>query len=409
MMIVRAFISLVGLGFAWSAAATPLTLSEAQSLAVTAQPRLEGQTAEVEGQRQSAIAAAQLPDPQLKLGISNVPTDTFSLDGDPMTQRTIGLMQEFPGGAKRRYRGEVASARARQSAAQLQADVRAVKREAGLAWLDVFYAQQAQQMLKAEDDAMTREVDASRIAYRTGRVSQDEALSVQNRLYALRDRELQTAGELQRARTRLARWIGNAPGREVADALTGLSPPPPLETLQTHLATHPAIATVDQRIAAARAQASLARESRKPDWNAEIDYSKRGSAFGDMVSAQIGIALPIFPGKRQDRDIAASLAFMDQARDERKDRLRALEADLVRDYADWDTASHREALLSSDTLPNARLRVQAALIAYRTGKADLARVFQARIAALDTELKLLAQHVAKARAEVRLAYYEGDQ
>lgn len=387
----------------------PLTLNDAQSLAIAAQPRLEGQAAEVEGQRQSAIAATQLPDPQLKLGISNVPTDTFSLNGDPMTQQTIGLMQEFPGGEKRRYRGKIASAQAQQSAAQLQEDLREVKRETGLAWLEVFYAQHAQQMLKDEDDEMTREVEATRIAYRTGRESQSEALSVQSRLYALRDRELQTAGELQRARTLLARWIGSARVHEVADALTGVSPPPPLEALQARLALQPAIATVDQQIAAARARASLARESRKPDWNVEIDYSKRGPAFGDMISAQIGVALPIFPGNRQDRDIAASLAFMDKARDEREDRLRALKADLVRDYADWDTASQREALLSSDTLPNARLRVQATLIAYRIGKADLARVFAARIDALNTELKLLEQRVAKARAEVRLAYYEGDQ
>lgn len=404
-MIVRGFVSLVGIGFACAVSAAPLTLSEAQSLAVAAQPRLAGQSAEVEGRRQSAIAAAQLPDPQLKLGISNVPTDTFSLDGDPMTQQTIGLMQEFPGGAKRRYRGEVASAQARQSAAQLRADVRAIKRDAGIAWLDVYYAQRAQRLLKAEDDEMTREADAARIAYRTGRVGQDEALSVQDRLYALRDRELQTAGELQRARTVLGRWIGNPPPG-VADTLPDLAEPPTLGTLQARVSDHPVITALDEQVDAARADASLARESRKPDWNVEIDYSKRGSAFGDMVSAQIGIALPIFPGQRQHRDIAASLAFMDKARDEREDRLREFNADMARDYADWITASQRVALLSTETLPNARLRVDATLIAYRTGKADLARVLQARIAALDTELKLLEQRVAQVRAAVRLAYYE---
>ena len=39
---------------------------------------------------------ANLPDTVLSLGLRNIPTNTFSFDQDPMTQKAIGLSQMFP-------------------------------------------------------------------------------------------------------------------------------------------------------------------------------------------------------------------------------------------------------------------------------------------------------------------------
>ena len=44
---------------------------------------------------ESAVAEAELPDPQLRFGALNVPTDSFDLDQEPMTQVQIGLRQQF--------------------------------------------------------------------------------------------------------------------------------------------------------------------------------------------------------------------------------------------------------------------------------------------------------------------------
>src|SRR5579863_10452270 len=79
--------------------ATPLTKEEAARLAAIDQPLLTGRQAKIQAEEQQAIAAAQLPDPQLSGGLKELPIDTpeaFSTRRDNFTEFTIGLSQEFP-------------------------------------------------------------------------------------------------------------------------------------------------------------------------------------------------------------------------------------------------------------------------------------------------------------------------
>src|ERR1700682_3120728 len=74
-----------------------LTLAEAQRLAVERSRMLVAQDAAVTASREMAVAAAQLPDPIAKLGLSDLPIngpDRFSLTRDSFTMRNIGVMQE---------------------------------------------------------------------------------------------------------------------------------------------------------------------------------------------------------------------------------------------------------------------------------------------------------------------------
>ena len=90
----------------WSHAGEPaLTLGEAQRIAVERSRQLAAQDASITAAREMAVAAGQLPDPVLKLGIDNLPVDgadRFSLTRDFMTMRRIGVMQEFTRDDKRR-------------------------------------------------------------------------------------------------------------------------------------------------------------------------------------------------------------------------------------------------------------------------------------------------------------------
>ncbi|HEY5807226.1 MAG TPA: hypothetical protein VIT67_04630, partial [Povalibacter sp.] len=74
------------------AQADPLTHEEAVRLAVERAPSMQAQARAVEGAQSSATAAGRLPDPELILGVANVPIegpDAYSLDRDSMTMGTI--------------------------------------------------------------------------------------------------------------------------------------------------------------------------------------------------------------------------------------------------------------------------------------------------------------------------------
>src|SRR4029079_17672321 len=99
---------LVPLACAWFASpagAQPLTLDRALELARARSQAVVAQDSAAAAARELAVAAGQLPDPPLTVGINSLPVtgpDRFSLTDDFMTMRSIGVMQEFTREGKRK-------------------------------------------------------------------------------------------------------------------------------------------------------------------------------------------------------------------------------------------------------------------------------------------------------------------
>ena len=67
----------------------------------------------------------------------------------------------------------------------------------------------------------------------------------------------------------------------------------------------------------------MAQANRKPDWSVALMYQQRGSAYSNMISVNVSVPLQWDQTNRQDREVAAKLALLDQARAEREDLRRA--------------------------------------------------------------------------------------
>src|ERR1700735_1277888 len=153
---VVACISLLGIAAeqptkARGSATAPLTMAEDARLATIDQPLLAGRQAKIQAEDQQAIAAAQLPDPQLSGGLKELPIDTpeaFSTRRDNFTEFTIGLSQEFPRAEKRRLQGARKQLDADADRAALDNEQRMVRRDASLAWLDAYEAEQGLKIAK---------------------------------------------------------------------------------------------------------------------------------------------------------------------------------------------------------------------------------------------------------------------
>jgi hypothetical protein len=77
------------------------------------------------------VAEGQLPDPQIMLGVEDVPVngqDAFELTRDEMTQVVIGLEQEFPRGRTRDLRSKKATLEAEAAADGMAEALRQVRR-----------------------------------------------------------------------------------------------------------------------------------------------------------------------------------------------------------------------------------------------------------------------------------------
>ena len=109
-----------------SGADAPLTLAEAQRLAVERSRMLAGQDSAVTASREMAVAAGQLPDPVLKLEVNDLPLngpDRFSLTRDSFTMRNVGVMQELTREAKREARADRFEREAEKTLAERRATI----------------------------------------------------------------------------------------------------------------------------------------------------------------------------------------------------------------------------------------------------------------------------------------------
>jgi outer membrane protein TolC len=399
-----ALIGLLTLSSPIQAETVPLSLDEAAALALRQQPQLLAQEAAISALNESAPAAGELPDPKMRVGLANLPVDTFAFAQEPMTQAVIGVSQLIPGGDKRR----LATTRVEREAAQgkqvLSATARRIARDAQLAWLDAYYPSVARDLVKQVEGEYQRQVEWSEVAYKTGKLTQEETLALRGMLETTRDRVDELRRQQAKARAGLTRWVGQAADRPL-EALPTVSPPPPLAKMVEQLEQHPELTVLNEAVSVAQADVNLAREAYKPDWSVDLSYGLRGGDRPDFVSVVVGVDLPLFPKNRQDKRLAARLAGVERTAQLRADRHQALKAELEAAYADWQAADARIKRFEQDILPLASRRSESALAAYGSDRASYARVLEARRAETEARLQWLAQRVARARAQVQIGYF----
>lgn len=389
---------------AWAASDKPLNLDEAAELAVAAQPRLQAQAHAVEGLRQAAVAAGELPDPNLRLGVMSLPLDTFSFTEMEMTQASIGVMQMIPGGNKRALERARMEREAGMAEIAQESTRRQLRREARRAWLEAYMPERGLALLRELDDEYARQLDWAAVAFKTDRIGRDDTLMWRAERERLQDRVIEQKGMARRARAMLGRWLGDAADRPLAELV--LDEAPDLGRLEAGLEKHPEVAEAEATIRVAEADIALAREASKPDWTVEVAYGLRGGDRSDLLSVQVGVDLPLFQAKRQDKRLAMRHAELDKVRQAREDVRRGLLAELRAAHAEWQSARARIERYEKELLPLVQARIDNALAGYRAGKSDFAAVSAARREALDTRMQLLTLRVAQARAAVELDYFK---
>jgi outer membrane protein TolC len=136
----------------------------------------------------------------------------------------------------------------------------------------------------------------------------------------------------------------------------------------------------------------------------EFSFQQRGRDYPNMVSFGVAVPLQWDRKHRQDRETAARTALAEQARDEREEAQRMHTAETRNLVGDWRTGLERMHRYKHQLVPLAGQRAEAALAAYRGGKAALAEVLAARSAELDMRLQSLQVEAETARAWARLNF-----
>ena len=354
------------------AAPAPLSLTEAQQLAIERSPQMTAYDAAIVAARELAVAPAQLPEAIRQSGIAFLPVEdgdalSFGRDANPV--RRIAIARELTSPEQRGALTERYAREADRAAAQKTATSVDVARETALAWLDCHYVEQMTRIAGEELKAAQAEIEGAESMYWAGRLSQAEFYGTRSVLVVLEDKSSGLEHRVRAARIALKRWVG-----DVGDA--PLAAPPNIDrirlrsaALEGDLARHPEVALLERQEDLATSDVRLARANRQ-----------------------------------SEREIALMLARCDEARAARDEKLRAKVAETRIMIDEWQHARDRRNRYANELVPLARQRTQATLVAYRGGKASLADVLAARREESEAQMQSVEMERDAARIWARLEF-----
>jgi outer membrane protein TolC len=392
--------ALVAALLAHPATAAPLTLQAALDRAAERSEAARAARAGVLSASEAAQAAAQLPDPTLRVGIENLPvtgSDRFSTTRDSMTMKRIGLSQEWLSRDKRDARKTAADAVVGKEAVQARIAVADARLQTVLAYLDAFYVGQALQLTTLMEHHAHEEYEAARARLASANAGGEEVL----KLAAARGMSEDEAAELRQqqatARVALERWIGMPV--EDLDPVAALPTPSESE----YVAGDPMVVSLQREIDVARGAAAVAAANRRPNWTWEVSYGQR-TGYSDMVTVGVSIPLPVAPAARQDRETGSKLALASKAEADLAEATRSATADYLALVSDVQRLQERIGRYRSSVLVPAQQRTAAATAAYRSNQTSLTVLFEARHAEVDVQRKLLALQRDLAKRQAQLVY-----
>jgi outer membrane protein TolC len=409
-----AILVLAGIVVVSESSASALSLSAVEELALSSDPGVQSVRASRQALDEMSVAADQLPDPLLKMGLVSLPMDTFNLGQEAMTQVQVGLVQKFPRGNSRALRSEQIGLKSQgldEVARDKELQVLLAVREQ---FLEVAKQKKLARINAEAISAFTDLAEITQEYYATGRVQQQDVLQAAVELAKVEDRATRIAQDEQQARARLAMWIGEAAYRDLEETWPPLDSGATADAIKENLLIHPRIQALQKSISAAETGVELAKQKYKPEFALDVTYGGRGgtnpdgSSRTDLMSFMVVMDVPLFHKYRQDRVVAAQVAESSAAMFTRDDLFRRMSSEVDFHASTWSKQQERIELFETSLLPEAEFSSSASLDAYQSSLTDLTTLLRTRI----TEFNLQLEH-ANLQAEVlktraRLLYLEGE-
>jgi outer membrane protein TolC len=354
-------------------------LAEAIRRATSQNPRIHEAEARAEAARRRIPQAAVLPDPEVELGLKDLPIRDPSLSRDDFTMEMVTGRQNLPG------RGKRAAQRA-AAQADLEGATAARAREAIEIAADTadafFMLAETDRSLAILEEARWRLEDAAASAtelYKVGKAGQSDVLQASLEKTSLEE-QLSTLRAERRAQA--ARFntlqglpagapvplIGPvAPGSEVS-AVAGL--------VERAAQRSPAVRAAAAAVHLAQQELALARLESRPDWMLMAYYGRR-QRFDDLIGVSASINLPWVHRRRleerraeKEAELAAARAGVEIARNQ-------LQGDVEAAYAELEKNREQARLYRDSILPQADINYRAAREAYIVGKIDFLTLLRA--------------------------------
>ncbi len=321
-------------------------------------------------QRQAAVRAAtlrirpagSLPDPMLSLGVM----ESQEIPWPGTLGARAGVM-----------RAAVAGGRAEEGVAR-----RELTTAMAVAYYRLKYTVTALETLRHQRELLEAAVQLSTTRYATGAAPQSDPLQAKLARDRLQSEEFALESERVAALAAVNALRNRALGDSVAlvsvdptGVRAGAAPEPPTDRLVAlALSTHPRLAIGRAGVDAATRTIQVERLGARPDFTLTLRYGYRPRAFNfnfpDFFSASVGLRLPVWAWRKQNRLADAARADSSGAAASLRDAELQLSREVTETAARVQASQQRLALLVDGVLPTAQGTVESVMRSYQVGRAE---------------------------------------
>jgi outer membrane protein, heavy metal efflux system len=369
--------------------AVPLTLARALEIALSQNPGLSRAGAQAQALAEVPPQVGTLPDPVLSLNALNLPTDTFSVSQEAMTQRQVGIGVTLPFPGKLGLREQAADFDAKSAQFDVDETRLVLMRNVRMTWWNLFFLDRAISIVKRNQELLREFVQIAEAKYRTGQGMQSDVLLAQVELSRLLETEINLQASRRTQAAKLNTLLGQAAATSVVlpdQADESLPAAPDFASLHDMaLHTRPLLSVQRNQLEAARTRVDLAEKDYYPDFKLGAAYGFRsgsnpnGSPRANLASLTLSMNLPFFFESRQDHALSQRKAEALREEYGLQDRVAQVDSEIEQALSDY-RGSHEQALLfKTGIIPQASQTTAAMLAAYQVDKVDFLSLIRAQV------------------------------
>ena len=292
---------------------SPLTLAQAVETVLQHDFQLPRLAIEAKAFSAEGDAKNVMPDPVLFAAMQNIPTDTFDLDQEAMTQFRFGIKQMFPKGNSLKLSKAIAEHSSQEQHLVKQQQVLKLRQQTEMAWLEAWYWQKTGELIEQDRVFLTQMLDFMQSVYQLGGNNQSDLIGAELELIRLDEKVLEAARQYQTYCHDLntlanTKFHQTALDSELVDL--GYQSLPTETKLYARLSKHPAFLILDENVEQLGKKISLSEQDFEPQWGLELSYGYRqdmpnGSDRADLLSAGFSVQVPLFSRPQKSQAVRA--------------------------------------------------------------------------------------------------------
>jgi len=341
--------------------------------------------------------AGALEDPTVSFGMLNLPTDTWRLNQDPMTQKMLELSQKFPFPGKRRLRSEVAKEQAKSEELTYRDKANEIRAKVVMSYWTLALAYAGFDIVQKNKQFWEQVVQVTETRYKVGQGMQADVLQAQVELGNYLDRLLQYQQRQESSQADLNALRSQPPQTPVARPQP-LKPRPfklKLADLLAQAEARPQLQALKTLVVKQEKAVDLAKKEYFPDATVTLGYAFRETLGppvnvkqADMFNGGVMFNIPVWQGSKIKPKIREEQERRTAAKEAVQNTWNQLAAAIKDRYARLMRLTQQITLYNHGIIPQARQAAEASLASYTVGSLGFERLYQNQIAAYNAELTL---------------------